>query len=169
MLKVPIVFCQGVALWVGGAHLGAHGDDLQLAALKKILIVRQWIYCATRDLAKNGGVYYKKSTLGQNKGTYVGDINVSVNNNVCCLGSVTNYQSLIDVTKGANLTTPRYKTTPDLPGTNEIWKGNYYNSSDIIGITIVDVSQNKIASEYGGLIGEFHYPSKLSLDCSGTL
>ena len=23
------------------------------------------IYCATRDLAKNGGVYYKKSTLGR--------------------------------------------------------------------------------------------------------
>lgn len=127
------------------------------------------IYCATRDLAKNGGVYYKKSTLGQNKGTYVGDINVSVNNNVCCLGSVTNYQSLIDVTKGANLMNPQYKTTPDLPGTNEIWKGNYYNSSDISGITIIDVSQNKIASEYGGLIGEFHYPSKLSLDCTGTL
>tara|TARA_B110000967_G_scaffold136443_1_gene139263 strand:+ start:281 stop:748 length:468 start_codon:yes stop_codon:yes gene_type:complete len=125
------------------------------------------IYCATRDLAKNGGVYYKKSTLGQNRGTYVGDINVSTNGS-CCLGSVTNYQSLIDVTKGANLMNPRYKTIPDLPETNEIWKGNYYNS-DSSGITIIDVSQNKIASEYGGLIGNFHYPSKLSLDCSGSL
>ena len=73
------------------------------------------IYKNTANMAKYGGFYEKKSSLGQNKGIYTGDINVS--SNKCLLGA-RSYNSLFFFKKGKYLVNPSNKPalTKDLYG-----------------------------------------------------
>ena len=57
------------------------------------------IYKGAVNLATNGGVYHKKTKSGQNKGIYIGDVNISRDGNKCLIGA-TSYDTLLSVTNG---------------------------------------------------------------------
>jgi len=63
------------------------------------------IFKASVDLANNGGVYHKTTPSGQNKGTYVGDVNISRDGKKCLIGA-TSYETLLSVTNGKYLEQP---------------------------------------------------------------
>ena len=79
------------------------------------------IYMSSRDLANNGGVYHK-STNGQNRGTYVGDVKISQDGSKCLIGA-SSYDSLLTVTQGKYLESP---DSFDLRTNSDIWTGNLY-------------------------------------------
>ena len=79
------------------------------------------IYRSSRDLANNGGVYHK-STNGQNRGTYVGDVKISQDGSKCLIGA-SSYDSLLTVTQGKYLESP---DSFDLRTNSDIWTGNLY-------------------------------------------
>ena len=100
------------------------------------------IYRGGLDLAKNGGVYHK-STNGQQKGTYVGDVKVS-QNGTNCLNGASSYETLLSVTQGKYLESP---DTFDLRTTSDIWTGNLY-VMDLsgTGLHTIDASAGGIAN-----------------------
>ena len=105
------------------------------------------IYRGGLDLAKNGGVYHK-STNGQQKGTYVGDVKVS-QNGTNCLNGASSYETLLSVTQGKYLESP---DTFDLRTTSDIWTGNLY-VMDLSGTGL-----HTIDASAGGIANTFAYP-----------
>ncbi len=105
------------------------------------------IYRGGLDLAKNGGVYHK-STNGQQKGTYVGDVKVS-QNGTKCLNGASSYETLLSVTQGKYLESP---DTFDLRTTSDIWTGNLY-VMDLSGTGL-----HTIDASAGGIANTFAYP-----------
>ena len=105
------------------------------------------IYRGGLDLAKHGGVYHK-STNGQQKGTYVGDVKVSQNGSRC-LNGASSYETLLSVTQGKYLESP---DTFDLRTTSDIWTGNLY-VMDLSGTGL-----HTIDASAGGIANTFAYP-----------
>ena len=82
------------------------------------------LYRGAVKLAENNGVYNKKSSLGKNKGTYVGDINISRDGKKCLIGAK-NYSTLLSVTNGKYLVNPNSETT--YISDKQLWNGLMYN------------------------------------------
>ena len=100
------------------------------------------IYKASVDLAKQPipGVYQKKTSTGQKKGIYVGDINISRGETPAsgaapqqsgCLIGATSYASLSSVTEGKYLVDP---INFDIRRTQDMWVGSIY-AMDMSGAT----------------------------------
>ena len=100
------------------------------------------IYKASVDLAQQPipGVYQKKTATGQNKGIYVGDINISRGETPAggaapqqsgCLIGATSYASLSSVTEGKYLVDP---INFDIRRTQDMWVGSIYEM-DMSGAT----------------------------------
>ena len=100
------------------------------------------IYRASVDLAQQPipGVYQKKTATGQNKGIYVGDINISRGGTSVsegapqqsgCLIGATSYASLSSVTEGKYLVDP---INFDIRRTQDMWVGSIYEM-DMSGAT----------------------------------
>jgi hypothetical protein len=104
------------------------------------------IYKASVDLANNGGVYHKKGPLGQNKGTYVGDVNISRDGKKCLIGA-NSYETLLSVTNGKYLEQP---VSFDIRDSQELWSGSIYK---------MDMDSNiSILSHPDGSANTFSYP-----------
>lgn len=101
------------------------------------------------DLANNGGVYHKKTSLGQTKGTYVGDVNISRDGNKCLIGA-SSYDVLLSVTNGKYLEQPSTFQVEDL---NTLRSGSLYKM-DLSGVT-------SILSHPDGSYNTFLYPPKI--------
>ena len=82
------------------------------------------LYLGAVKLAENNGVYNKKSSLRKNKGTYVGDINISRDGKKCLIGAK-NYSTLLSVTNGKYLVNPNSETT--YISDKQLWNGLMYN------------------------------------------
>ena len=100
------------------------------------------IYKASVDLAQQPipGVYQKKTSTGQKKGIYVGDINISRGETPAsgaapqqsgCLIGATSYASLSSVTEGKYLVDP---INFDIRRTQDMWVGSIY-AMDMSGAT----------------------------------
>ena len=100
------------------------------------------IYKASVDLAQQPipGVYQKKTSTGQQKGIYVGDINISRGGSTAsgaapqqsgCLIGATSYASLSSVTQGKYLVDP---INFDIRRTQDLWVGSIY-AMDMSGTT----------------------------------
>ena len=109
------------------------------------------IYKNAVDLANNNGVYQKKGSLGQSKGTYIGNINISRDGNKCLI-STKDYATLQSVTNG------KYLVSPDASEIylqkKQLWNGLTYN----MGLN----SANTIISYPGGTLNTFSYPPTIS-------
>ena len=104
------------------------------------------IYKASVDLANNGGVYHKKGPLGQNKGTYVGDVNISRDGKKCLIGA-NSYETLLSVTNGKYLEQP---VSFDIRESQDLWSGSIYK---------MDMESNvSILSHPDGSANTFSYP-----------
>ena len=89
------------------------------------------IYKNAVNLAKQGGVSHKKTSLGQNKGTYVGNIYISKDKK--CLIGAKDYDSLLSVTNGKYLVSPN---TLDIRSKQDLWAGSIY-TMDMSGVTSI--------------------------------
>ena len=107
------------------------------------------IYNGAVNLANNGGVYHKKTSLGQNRGTYVGDVNISRDGNKCLIGA-TSYDTLLSVTNGKYLEQPPSVQVEKL---NTIESASLYRM-DLSGAT-------SILSYPDGSANTFLYPPKI--------
>ena len=104
------------------------------------------IYKASVDLANHGGVYHKKGSLGQNKGTYVGDVNISRDGKKCLIGA-NSYETLMAVTNGKYLEQP---VSFDIRDSQDLWSGSIYK---------MDMDSNvSIMSHPDGSANTFSYP-----------
>ena len=88
------------------------------------------IYKNAVNLANQGGVSHKKTSLGQNKGTYVGNIYIGKDK---CLVGAKDYDSLLSVTNGKYLVTPN---TLDIRSKQDLWTGSIY-AMDMSGVTSI--------------------------------
>lgn len=105
------------------------------------------LYRGAVKLAENNGVYNKKSSLGKNKGTYVGDINISRDGKKCLIGAK-NYSTLLSVTNGKYLVNPNSETT--YISDKQLWNGLMYN---------MDLTSNPTILSYpDGSENTFTYP-----------
>lgn len=107
------------------------------------------IYKGAVNLANNGGVYHKKTKLGQYRGTYIGDVNISRDEHKCLLGA-TSYDTLLSVTTGKYLEQPNSFQVETL---NTINSGSLYKM-DLSGVT-------SILSYPDGSGNTFLYPPKI--------
>ena len=89
------------------------------------------IYKNAVNLAKQGGVSHKKTSLGQKKGTYVGNIYISKDKK--CLIGAKDYDSLLSVTNGKYLVSPN---TLDIRSKQDLWVGSIY-AMDMTGLTSI--------------------------------
>ena len=109
------------------------------------------IYKNAIDLANNNGVYHKKSVLGQNKGTYIGNINISRDGNKC-LVSTKDYATLQSVTNGKHLVNP--DAAEIYLQKKQLWNGLMYN---------MDLSSNNTIISYpDGTVNTFTYPPTIN-------
>ena len=113
------------------------------------------IYRSSRDLANNGGVYHK-STNGQNRGTYVGDVKISQDGSKCLIGA-SSYESLLTVTQGKYLESP---DSFDLRTNSDIWTGNLY-VLDLSGTGLYTIDASA-----GGTHNTFPYPPDVNANNS---
>ena len=104
------------------------------------------IFKASVDLANNGGVYHKTTPSGQNKGTYVGDVNISRDGKKCLIGA-TSYETLLSVTNGKYLEQP---ISFDIKESQDLWSGSIYKM-DLSGVV-------SILSHPDGSANTFAYP-----------
>ncbi len=88
------------------------------------------IYKNAVNLANQGGISHKKTSLGKNKGTYVG--NIYIGKHKCLIGAK-DYDSLLSVTNGKYLVNP---STLDVRSAQDLWAGSIY-AMDMSGVTSI--------------------------------
>lgn len=96
-------------------------------------IKQKTIFKGAQNVAENNGRLVKRSSMGNNKGTYIGNIYTTTNGSQRLVGA-SSYESLLDVTSGKYLSDP---LAFGITNSSNLWEGSIF-TTDLSGLITID-------------------------------